>query len=411
MHVTAPRLRNTLRALIAASVLAVLLPVGSDAASAATVASSWAQGFASLPAVPGSLASGVLTNSGAPSPGATIVLFGQPVQPDGSAVALSRSVTDDDGSWSIGAPPEADLSAFTDPLSGVANFFVQAFGGTGSTMYYFSAQSTAAPSAATKLAAAGTSTVRGTQRALTVDPAATRSIRLDSSHGAYTRVSTPAPTAPQKSGGPVTVCGDKVLGTYDNLKTFIGYSADEAANTSAVHLTFSRGASSSLGVGISAGGAFSASGTGSITSSITASFPATHNVAYVNYYAYATYKWVRHTCVTGSVASSYESFRPAYYDGGFTYESAPRIAMGHCTGVSARTTVTKSTTRAYQVSGGVNAGSVIGINLSAQTGYSTQVSIDYYTGDYGHPWCGLSAMPDGNNTSRLQTLHPGVWRG
>jgi hypothetical protein len=156
-------------------------------------------------------------------------------------------------------------------------------------------------------------------------------------------------------------------------------------------------------------GTFKASGTQSRSSTVSANFPATHNAAYQNYYAFAAYTDYQLQCIgKGFDIISYET-RPIGFDGGFTTAAAPHKAMGNCTGVRAGITVTKETTRAYQVGGGVDMSTLIGINLSAQTGYSVQTKIDFAMNTNGHPWCGLADFPGGS--PQLLTIHPSIFTG
>jgi hypothetical protein len=84
--------------------------------------------------------------------------------------------------------------------------------------------------------------------------------------------------------------------------------------------------------------------------------------------------------------------------------------MGYCEGELANSTLTKEKTAAYNNSAGIGTAGIIGIELSAQTGYSAETKIDYAFHAQGHLWCGYSDYP-ANGNSRLQTIHAGVFNG
>jgi hypothetical protein len=398
--------RRWLRAALTVAVAGAALAVVPADAFAVDGTAAWAASWAYLPAGSGvALASGMLTEGGAAAPaGATVVLFAEPQDLTGASfsdVPLSRTTTDAAGKWSAFVPAGTDLTAYTDKASGKVNFAIRTFDAAGSDSYFLSADTT--PSLATFRAiypdaqAAGTAVVGGVTKQLATDPAESTGIAAES-------LATTAPSA--QPSVVASSCSNFPLTTYHNRKTIIGATFDQA-NGTAVHFTFTAGSSSSLGVGVSStnkAGTFKASGTQSKSSTVTANFPATHNIAYRNYYAYTAYTNYRVTCVGKGFATNSYATRPIGFDGGFATTAAPAKAMGKCTLVPAGTTVTKETSRAYTIGGGVDMSTVIGINLSAQTGYSTQTKIDFAMGAHQHPWCGLADYPGGS--PQLMTIHP-----
>jgi hypothetical protein len=201
-----------------------------------------------------------------------------------------------------------------------------------------------------------------------------------------------------------------VLATYPHVKTWLAYLADEAPGT-AEHLTFTAGASSNFGVGVGVQGAagWSLGGTASHSSAVSMNFPAIHNVQHMNYYGTVVSTKVRQKC-GGRAFSNQVFLEQSALTGGFSQAPAPRIGMGYCEGILKNSTVTKQKTAAYNNTAGISTGGIIGINLSAQTGYSTDTSIDYAFHAQGHPWCGYGALLALGN-SKLQTIHAGVFNG
>lgn len=398
--------RRALIATTAALCVATTGVVATTPAQAVVSTSVWATTFASVPTVKGTpLASGVLTAKGKPSAGATVVLW---TNPDGAKqpVAVSRTTTDSAGKWSVSIPAGTDLSAIVDPRAGTANFFVESFDSVGSSVFFLPAQTspslTAARSVLATAVSAGTARANGKAVALSTDPTVSTGIKLHSDQSPL-QVDPNYKSSPLANSVSPLGCSSTVLATYDHVKVWLAYLADEASGT-AEHLIFQAGATSNFGVGVQgANGGWALGGTASHSSSVSVNFPATHNVQYMNYYGTVQSKKVRQKC-GGRAFSNQVYLAQSALTGGFSYTAAPRIAMGNCEIIPANTTLTKQKTAAYTNSSGISTAGLIGINLSAQTGYSTDTAIDYANHGHARPWCGLSAAPALGN-SKLQTLH------
>ncbi|MCW2522150.1 MAG: hypothetical protein JWO63_485 [Frankiales bacterium] len=392
----------------AASGVAVTTPA--DAA----ITTAWASTFSAVPLAKGTpLASGVLTAKGKPSAGATVILWANP-DPAKQPVAISRTTTDSAGKWAVSVPAGTDLSADVDPRSGTANFFVESFDNVGSSVFFLPAQTSTSLAAARSVLAnavsAGSARANGRAVTLATDPTVSSGVKLNSDQSPLQIDPNYKSSTLANSVSPQS-CVGTLLGTYPHIQTWLAYLGDEAPGT-AEHLIFGSGTTSTLGVGVQGSNGWSVSGTSSHSTSLSVNFPAIHNVEHVNYFGTVTVTKVRQKC-GGKAFSNQVFLETSALTGGFSYKPAAYIPMGQCENVQKNITVNKHDTRAYTSQAGVSTAGIIGINLTASTGYSTDFSIDYAFHAQGHPWCGLTAPPGLGYSSKssLQTIHPGVYYG
>ncbi|MET7474984.1 DNRLRE domain-containing protein [Streptomyces sp. NPDC005648] len=172
-----------------------------------------------------------------------------------------------------------------------------------------------------------------------------------------------------------------------------------SATTGVQHtLSYTKGASSSLGVGSSitgAYGSFDASGSVSKESTVTNDYPTYGNhkgVYYKSEYDYGKYKMA---CVSGghgSVITYHYEVRARYYYGGEKIVSASTPKATTCAQYPKDAKFTRTTSKAVTWTDGASTGDAIGINLSAETGYSSETTV-VYTFKANRYICGTGGAP------------------
>ncbi|MFE2212122.1 DNRLRE domain-containing protein [Streptomyces canus] len=191
-----------------------------------------------------------------------------------------------------------------------------------------------------------------------------------------------------------------------------------SATTGVKHtFSYSRGADSSLGVGVSATGAygsFTGSGTISKSSSITMDYPEYGNHRGVYYKT--EFSWGKYlmTCSMGGrgapVSQHYEARARGYYGGAKTSTAYIPTAK-HCAYQQNGTKFTRTTSHAITWSDGADLANVIGISLSAETGYSSDATV-VYTFNANRYLCGTGGAPGGSHPYNFvaTTTHSGHTR-
>lgn len=202
--------------------------------------------------------------------------------------------------------------------------------------------------------------------------------------------------------GPVVMTFVKDLG---NRLSYVGSAHAQTGSGFTNKFTYTTGGSSSLGIGTtSGGGGWRAGGTRSESTSSTTTWPAisgsTHKVYGTNF-NYGEYRY-------GSQKEGifWNEARPRYHHGGaYTYSAAmPAAPSANCGDYPAGGTFTKNEDLAVTWSAGVKLDSMIGIDLSSRSGYSTSVRNDF-TFDTAKRVCGEFTGP-GGDSGRLTVKNP-----
>jgi hypothetical protein len=168
-------------------------------------------------------------------------------------------------------------------------------------------------------------------------------------------------------------CGQMIKAKYLGKRwTVVGITSSKVLGTT-IDFDYGKDQSSSLGVGISATGSkgsWTASGTKSVSSSGSENFPTqTGKKTTLDKTKFTYWKFV-------VVCIGYQA-NATGWDAGtdLGHEGVPKAT--HCVRFAPGSGFTKSTTTAWEFSAGVSLGTVLGINLSAQTGYDTTASVAY----------------------------------
>ena len=204
---------------------------------------------------------------------------------------------------------------------------------------------------------------------------------------------------------PTASCGSSLVARYDDRPMTAGTSF---STTSKVTTTFQykKGSESSLGVGFSAkgsAGSFKANGTHKVKSSSATTYDAkkgAHGTFYKKYQDYGKF----FNCVVdiNGYAVIWYSVSPiGVPHGSYTAKSTSIPTAKHCTRYSgASLTIDKS--KAQLWSSGVAIGDKIGIDLSAQTGWSNETRLDIKrTSGTGFLLCGTTDKPEQKSPGRL----------
>jgi hypothetical protein len=192
-------------------------------------------------------------------------------------------------------------------------------------------------------------------------------------------------------------CGENVpIAKWKNKSVVLG---GEWSRLDSVYMyfTYSQQSSSTLGAGLDplTGGGWQGSGTYSITAGSSQNWPIENKADGYNRKSNFTYTEYRESCVgdtthvtnwDGSNGTKKVGFLPAH---NCEYEAA----------TPGQPTVTLNNTTAWTYSSGVSIADDIGINLSAQTGYTTTASEQYWFTDTKHHryLCGRTGPPNGTN--------------
>jgi hypothetical protein len=167
--------------------------------------------------------------------------------------------------------------------------------------------------------------------------------------------------------------------------------------------TYENGQRSSLGVGLSAVtkfAHFSESGTHSVSSSAEVGFPSFHGHTahlYKTEFRYGKYRWWCQDLSGQGVWGAWQ-VQANDFGGG---ASSPKLSQSpdarYCTSWEANSTFRKSATSAYNFTKGASLSDVIGIDLSAQTGYDNEARLAYVVGNKGRDICGFKGPPAGDS--------------
>ncbi|MDT7571077.1 MAG: hypothetical protein QOE05_1251 [Actinomycetota bacterium] len=173
--------------------------------------------------------------------------------------------------------------------------------------------------------------------------------------------------------------------------------------TGVVHdFTYTSGASSSLGVGVSASGSygsFSASGTNSQSSTSTWGFASQgNNIAQRYLTGWRFGKFSLYCYAPGCACTTYQA-QTFSFAGGVSYQSVGFPGASLCVNFGAGGDFTKASYSAYNFVTGLSVAAVIGIDLSIHTGYSAEAKIHYHNNNgTSRTLCGGGDYPAGNTS-------------
>lgn len=197
-----------------------------------------------------------------------------------------------------------------------------------------------------------------------------------------------------------TTCNTTFVKTLGKAWALVGqtYSTSRYINE---YFDYSSGASSELGIGVSASGAFgtfTSAGTESTESTVEVTYPGQAGAKYT--YFKSRFRLGKYKTVCrwrGGSATSYSS-RVTNFSGGASLarpSSAPHTPSAYCDPYLNGSTFTLHKTHAIVWSNGLDTAGMIGIDLSASTGYSTDSRIQYTIHKNGATVCGTGGDAGG----------------
>ncbi|MFE2423156.1 DNRLRE domain-containing protein [Streptomyces hokutonensis] len=376
--------------------------------------------------------------------GADVVLYAWPdnesddALEEGDSVKLqpvAKAVSDSSGAYTLRV---ASASALTPEAAtdGTVNLETVAYSGSHQAVFNFprtlvsSSSSTAYLAATTKAAATDTDTTAIADTTpvvadLVLDNALSTSEYSSSTDGASNGIDEESSSAPgsltddpdsatasaaddtaaaesaASDAGAAKACSSTLVKNLGAKWVIAGqtYSA-----TSGVKHTFSysKGADSSLGVGVSASGtygSFTSSGSVSKSSSLTMEYPTYGNnrgVYYKTEYSYGKYLVGCQSPGRGTPVTHHYEVRPKGYYGGAKTSTAYIPTAKHCAYQQKDTKFSRTTSRAITWTDGASLEDVIGIDLSAETGYSSDATVEY-TFNASRYICGTGGAPGGSH--------------
>ncbi len=199
-----------------------------------------------------------------------------------------------------------------------------------------------------------------------------------------------------------TICRTVLVASYPGIDVRVGATFGLSA-TSKAKFTYTSTAESTLGVGTSvtgSSGSWSASGTLSKSSASTTTFAQTVGRKFTGYttnFTYGKYDQLCHDLSGGAEYHVNYFFQPIKHDGGgspVTLATVPTAT--HCVDLGAGAAWSTTTATATTFSTGAAVSSVIGINLSSRTGYTTKAKITYTnSATTAKGLCGSNTTPNG----------------
>lgn len=210
---------------------------------------------------------------------------------------------------------------------------------------------------------------------------------------------------PGSVGGPdkpaTQSCGEDLIKDLGSKKVIVGSSYANAGGTTGT-FTFSKGASSEIGVAVStsgSAGSYKLSGTTSVTSKSTIDYgKRSGGVSYSTYFEFG--KWAKYCYPIGGrkTDDSYYSWqvRSYRYNGGSSVNASTTPTATKCTAFSGGTTLTKDTSAANTWSSGASVPEV-NVSISSKTGYSTTAKLSYKnSGSTARKVCGTNDVWGGS---------------
>ncbi len=382
MAVRRPPFRRFLPALIALPLAAAMLMPPSTSA-------------ATTPSPPaGSVVFGTVTTStGAALPGATVALYAWPSQavtasiPIGHPVPrtmVGETVSSSTGSYSI-TPTKVRTLASSALSDGTVNMEVDAYYQGHEDAFFFPRQlvaSTGGKGMALAVPSQGSIPKMSAQAAdLTI-------------HGVQAPAAGAAQTA--ATAAPSVCSSPEPIATWNNKSVNLG-GQWSYVDSVFMHFTYSTGSSSTLGAAEDAAGAggWSVSGTYTVGGGSSQGWPVENVAGGYNRKSNFTYTEYLDSCDDHTT-------HVTNWDGGNPTTSVGFLSAGNCERENAtpgQPTVTLDKTKAWTYSTGVSIADKIGINLSAQTGYTATAEQQYWFTDTKNVryLCGKNGPPNGTN--------------
>ncbi|MGW7295309.1 hypothetical protein ACWGIB_23315 [Streptomyces xiamenensis] len=204
------------------------------------------------------------------------------------------------------------------------------------------------------------------------------------------------------------VSGTKYLSSFGKKWVYVGSNYQTGPSGAKGTFRFSKNAESTLGVGISGSGKYGSwSTSGSLKRSSTASVGFGTQGPKTGSHHFTMYTYGKYCTTTRSPGPSFTfSTRATSFAGGADTRSASYPTANHCVRFKKDSDFIKDTTKMTSWASGAKLGSSLGIDLSAQTGFTSTASVKF-TFPQAAALCGTKGNP-GGNPGRLVARGPGA---
>lgn len=382
----------------------------------------------------------LLQADGRPAAGATVTIYGMPVETAENPIAVGNSQafavigqfrTDKQGRYAA-AVKRANLAQFRDASGNVnAELIARDASGNIASMTFG-----LAPVEPTSAKMSATSTGRAAVAASPLTPVAIADLTLTTSDQSVAKNSSPVEkvsAALVASGGdpasrmgdpgsvepkawvkamatgdsfvdgtgasdivatPAIVCGWSLVQDLGTNTVWVGGTYVKATGVTA-DLQYVSGASSSLGVGVSTSGKYGTySASGSVSRSASGSIDYPKSAGFQHDYTGFRYGKYGYWCDTQPNYLKYQVYATSWAGGSSIYHPTTSPSAPYCVPNVAGSVFTKQTSTAYNYSTGASTAGDIGINLSTQTGYTSALKV-VYTFASARKLCGTNDYPGG----------------
>ncbi|MFF4507634.1 hypothetical protein [Streptomyces sp. NPDC001401] len=379
------------------------------------------------------VAQGTVDNAdGTPAADTNVILYAWPnndteaTLQEGDSVKLqpvARAVTDSSGAYALRMASLSSLAPQT-ANDGTVNLEIFARSGSKMVVSNFARKVVGSSSSAFLANSTSSDSTASLEDATTLQASAeTNTLTLDADASTPTEdgATATATEDPSITPSPVTDAGSVTAddeatadtgvskGCVTQLKKKLGaqwaiVGQTYSSTTGVDHkLVYTDGASSSLGIGVSASGKFGSykrGGTNSKSSTSTTRYPTFGNHAGVYYKTKFQYGKYLVTCTSADSGSWHQTqhyeVRAMSYAGGATHSSASIPTATHCYAYEKGSTFTKKRSNAVTWTNGASLSDIIGVDLSAETGYTSDATVSYKFNATRH-LCGTGGDPGGTH--------------
>lgn len=178
----------------------------------------------------------------------------------------------------------------------------------------------------------------------------------------------------QPAGAPNNCSLTETLGARD---VYVGQTSSTTSGGFSHRWIYSTGSSTTLGIGYSltgSSGTWSQSGTSAISSSTTTSFPTSSSAS--SQLMVTKYTFGKFYCFAGVVPTKYYQVYPTGHYGGATTLATTTPNANQCAPYQAGSSFSKTTSSAVTYTNGAQLSTIIGINLSAKTGFTSSAKYE-----------------------------------
>lgn len=354
----------------------------------------------------------VTSPSGVPVVGAHVALIAEPVAMPNAGksidlVDLATDVTDPHGNYTLNLPADFTGAGVADPGTGLITFDVLVDGDGINTLTTI--ETTVTPGTSASAASANTLT-RANLRGRTWATASSTATDPNSELAADFTDTTPAPDPvvsypevdPSTTFDPNAVTAPfaltQVVKNFGGRWVAVGawFSSTTGVNA---QFAYTNGASSSLGIGVSLSGefgSFHAEGTHSESTTATQGFPTFfHRQSLLDRTLFTYKEFEVRQCYKECLAPTYKVVATAWRGGSDIQQVSTPSGFTNCVPEVKGSSWHRTNTAAITWTNGVAMANVIGIDLSTQTGYTNEATLDIGYTEGGHRLCGYGGFPGG----------------